>query len=274
MELTIAEQLLYSTVKISSSKNGTPLSMGTGFFVNFPVGDDENVIVIVTNKHVIEGSTEVTVVIHLAFDGSPSGKFKPYVISTDHEYVIRHPDEDIDLCGVVFGPCIHHAESVGETLFHRNLTLPLVPTEEEWNHFDAIEDVTMVGCPRGINDEANNLPIVRRGITATPLSKKYNAKNEFMVDMACFPGSSGSPIFLYDRNGYFDRKENTYRLGASRLKLVGVLYSGPLVTNSGQIVFSQVPSVTVNSMMHLGYALRATELHKLHSEILRRLAVS
>ncbi len=128
----------------------------------------------------------------------------------------------------------------------------------------------MIGCPRGISDEVNNLPIVRRGITATSLSKLYNGKPEFMVDMACFPGSSGSPIFLYNRNGFFDRKQNSYMMGTTRLKFVGVLYAGPLVTNDGQLVLGQVPRVAVQSMMHLGNALRSTTVLEIGAEITAR----
>src|SRR5690606_28078780 len=121
----------------------------------------------------------------------------------------------------------------------------------------------MIGCPNGLSDETNNLPISRRGITATSLTKDYNGKPEFMVDMACFPGSSGSPIFLYDKNGYWDRKKNSYNLGAPRLKLVGILYAGPLIANDGRIVLSHMPRVEISSMMHLGNAIKASELRVL-----------
>lgn len=91
-----------------------------------------------------------------------------------------------------------------------------------------------------------------------------------MVDMACFPGSSGSPIFVYDRNGYLDRKTNSYNIGASRIHFVGVLYSGPLITNDGRIVLQQHPKVEVSAMMHLGNAIRSSQLHGIQGEVLAR----
>jgi hypothetical protein len=271
MALTIAEQLLYSTVKLTSSNIGVSASTGTGFFMGFPLEGGGNVIVLMTNKHVVEGATEVTAICHIAEGDAPSGRFVPCTIANEPQFVIPHPAEDVDLCALIFGPILNQAHEAGTPLFFRSLDPSLIPTEEDWEFFDAIEDVTMIGCPRGISDEANNLPIVRRGITASALSKKYNGKDEFMVDMACFPGSSGSPIFLYDRNGYFDRKQNSYMLGASRLKLVGVLYAGPLVTNDGRLVLGQVPRVAVNSMMHLGNALRSTAILAIQGEITRRI---
>jgi hypothetical protein len=238
--------------------------------MNFPLNNNQSAIAIITNKHVVEGATEVTAVCHIADKSFPSGKFIPCTVSTAAPYVVFHPDKDVDLCALMFGPILHQANETGTPLFFRHLDPSLIPTNEEWEYFDAIEDVTMIGCPRGISDEANNLPIVRRGITASALSKRYNGKDEFMVDMACFPGSSGSPIFLYDRNGYHDRKTNSYLVGASRIKLIGILYAGPLVTNDGRIILGQAPKITVNSMMHLGNALRASALHVIKAEIQRQ----
>ena len=54
----------------------------------------------------------------------------------------------------------------------------------------------MIGYPIGLIDEYNNKPIVRKGITATTYNIDYNGKKEFLIDIACFPGSSGSPIFI------------------------------------------------------------------------------
>lgn len=136
----------------------------------------------------------------------------------------------------------------------------VIPASDDWQYFDAIEEVTMIGCPNGISDEVNNLPISRKGITASSLAKNYNGKPEFMVDMACFPGSSGSPVFVYDRNGYVDRKTGSYMVGSSRLLLVGILYAGPLITNTGTIVLGQTPTVQVAAMMHLGNVIKSSEI--------------
>lgn len=37
----------------------------------------------------------------------------------------------------------------------------------------------------------------RRGITATNINFDYNGKKEFVIDAACFPGSSGFPVFIW-----------------------------------------------------------------------------
>ncbi|CAA2136741.1 serine protease [Hyphomicrobium sp. ghe19] len=193
--MAIAEQMLHSTVKLVSMKGGAACSTGTGFFMNFAIRGESSVPAIVTNKHVIEGSDQVTALCHLADDGKPSGKFIACGMPTTRNCVFHHPDANVDLCAVPIGNIMQAAIALKTPLFITHLALDLIPDDEDWKYFDAIEEVTMIGCPNGLSDEANNLPIVRRGITATSLGKLYNGKPEFMVDMACFPGSSGSPCF-------------------------------------------------------------------------------
>lgn len=267
MELTVAEQLLYSTTKLTSVNNGIPTSTGTGFFMRFPFKDGENIFVIITNKHVIDSANEIIVNLHIASDDKPSGEITTCKLQNVKQLAIGHPDPNVDLCAFIISPFLNQAIEAGMKPFFAPLDLDLIPTKDDWNFFDAIEEIIMIGCPNGIYDETNNFPIARRGITASSLTKKYNGMDEFMVDMACFPGSSGSPIFIYDRNGYFDRKKNSYMIGASRLKLVGVLYAGPRVTNDGRIVLGQVPRIAVDSVMHLGNALRSTAILQIEEEI-------
>ena len=74
------------------------------------------------------------------------------------------------------------------------------------DEIDAIEDIIFIGYPNGIWDSVNNMPILRKGSTATHPCLNYNGKKEFMIDAACFPGSSGSPVLIFNENGYKDKK--------------------------------------------------------------------
>lgn len=116
----------------------------------------------------------------------------------------------------------------------------------------------MVGCPSGIMDEINNLPIFRRGISSSSIGKLYNGKPEFLIDMACFPGSSGSPVYIFNQGSY--PQKNGGIVAGTRIFLVGILYRGPLFKNTGHVKLGQGPTVTVDTMMHLGQVIRSTEL--------------
>lgn len=259
-KLTLAEELLYATVRLSTEDADGHTSYGTGFFWSTDVGDRRFMTSIVTNRHVIEGAVLFRVACHGAaenFIGS-NGKVHQANVSLDSNQVVYHPSAD--LCALPFSIIMKKWEEQGLKIFYRTMNASILPTETHWNDFDALEEVVMIGYPRGIYDSANNLPIARRGITATPLNRKYEGRKEFMVDMACFPGSSGSPIFLYNRIGHVDRESGNFQLGAGRFFLLGILYAGPLITNEGRILLGKVPRIAVQSMMHLGQAIRSSAL--------------
>jgi hypothetical protein len=273
-ELTLAERLLYSTVKLTAYKAGVAFATGTGFFMCFSVSGQKILPAIITNKHVVAGADQITAMCHIANGDKPSGKIVQCRIPIVPGFCADHPDEDVDLCAIPFGDIMNRGEAAGTPIFIQSLDESLIPSDDEWQYFDAIESIIMVGCPNGIHDELNNIPIVRRGITATPLSKKYNGKDEFMVDIACFPGSSGSPILVYDLTGFLDRRTNLYQLGRQRIKLVGILYAGPQIANNGQIVLGKPPRVTVDAMMHLGNAIRSSALRSIETVALQKLTAA
>ena len=197
----------------------------------------------------------------------PSGKLVRCEMKLGEQAPLPHPDASVDLCVLPFSQMAKLCAENGTPISFVGIGSSTVPPTDDWENFDAIEEVTMLGCPRGLYDEVNNLPLVRRGITATPLGTRYNGKDEFVVDMACFPGSSGSPVFVYNRDGYLDRKRNTMMVGRSRLFLVGVLHAGPMITNEGKIVLGESPRIEVASMMHLGYVIRSTALLALEERV-------
>lgn len=267
--LSIAETLLYSTVKITALLQGEPIGTGTAFYTLFNEVDGFGQPVLITNKHVVSGADQILIRCHTSEQETyTSSGILVDVIVYLNDTLLNHPDEDIDLCAISIGSIIQQAMDRNTAIYYAPITMDWIPEEEDWQYLDAIEDITMVGCPRGLIDTVNNFPIVRKGITATSPNKDYNGKKEFMIDIACFPGSSGSPIFLYNENGYLDRKTQTYTMGQSRLKLLGILYGGPTLTNSGQIVLNKGFQIEVSSMMHLGFAIKSTEVRVLESHAL------
>ncbi|MBD7948725.1 S1 family peptidase [Psychrobacter communis] len=268
--LSTAESLLYSTVKITSISNGKEIGTGTAFYSIFNRKSDSLQPVLITNKHVVDGADKISIRCHIADPETYelTGRLLDVTVAL-HDTLLPHPDNNIDLCAISIGSILQQAIDQKIPIFYAPVTMDWIPDEEEWQYFDSIEDITMVGCPRGLTDEKNNFPIVRKGITATSPNKDYNGKKEFMVDMACFPGSSGSPIFLYNANGYLNRKTQSYLMGETRLKLLGILYGGPTLTNSGQIILNKGFEFEVSSMMHLGFAIKSTEIKVLEKHALK-----
>jgi hypothetical protein len=263
------EQLMKSVVRIEAKLNNGSVATGSGFAYRFAEKEGGlHVPAIVTNKHVVDGAVSVSLPISVADNtGTPTGKFEVITYGIPNN-VIYHPDPEVDLCAILAAP-IHQyfkQKNLQPALVH--LSKEIAATDSTFSDLLPLEEVTMIGYPNGIWDSENNGSIARRGIIATIPENDYLGKKQFVVDMACFPGSSGSPVYLANFGSYADRNGNI-NMG-TRIKLLGVLYAGPQHTASGEIVLTPVPtnntSMSLTSMPNnLGYVIKATELDALEA---------
>jgi len=262
---TISEQMLFSTVRLVSSNN----SAGTGYFFNFTFNGNKTVPVIITNKHVVNNNQkeEVNFFLHIKNGDSPDDEKLNILFSADWHF---HPDQDLCFCFVA--PLFQQIKDQKQKeIFYIPITENLIWDNTKLKELSAIEDVVMVGYPNGLWDQKNNLPLFRKGITSSHPATDFNDKNIGVVDMACFPGSSGSPIFVLNENGYTDKKGNSY-LGRKRLIFLGVLCKGPQLNAKGDLIIENIPtqqkvSTVTPMMINLGYYIKATEVFAFKPEI-------
>ena len=120
-------------------------------------------------------------------------------------------------------------------------TASLIPSKETLEELDALEEIIFIGYPSGIWDRKNLLPIVRKGITATPIAVDFDGERKFLVDASVFPGSSGSPVFLYNAGSYHDKKSNL--VVGSRLLFLGILTSVFYTKEENEIRLVPAPTV-------------------------------
>lgn len=266
--LTLRNWIMYSTVRIISLKKtakGLVPQSGTGFYYNFKI-DSSNIPVIVTNVHVIKDCPEGAFYLRAKqADGTPSlSESIPFHFSRFESLWIKHPDPKVDLCIMPIAPILNQALEKGERFFYATCTKALIPTHSEWNETTALEDIIMVGYPIGVWDAKHNLPVVRRGITATPPGIDYNGKSVFLADIAAFPGSSGSPIFLYTPF-WHPEKNGQFSLGRGQFELLGVLSGVFEYTSEGKIIARDVPSrfeprSETRIPINLGVVIKANKL--------------
>lgn len=258
------EMISHSTIRIDVERSNGQFSKGTGFFYQFCRKDDWFIPAIVTNKHVLNDAKNVI----LRFTKS-SDDNKPIIgsnlfVSCQNisSFVMNHPDDDVDLCIITIESFREHFMKQGSVPFMSTLDSSMILSEEEIDGLSSIENIVMIGYPSGICDEVNNMPIARRGITATSLKINYRDKPEFLVDISAIPGSSGSPILLWN-TGTFIYK-NDYQVG-TMIKLLGVLHSTYLHKYSGEIQIVDAPTqmrpISETSIpINLGIAVRADQL--------------
>ena len=264
IKLSPSEQLAYSTVRIEvMSANGT--GTGTGFFFSFLLSPSQNVPVIVTNKHVVRGARQGKIILTgTKPDGYPDPSLKmPAVFNNFESMWVPHPDSAIDLTVMPLAPILTEANARKFNPFLRWFDRSIIPSEDALKQLTAVEDILMIGYPVGIWDEVNNYPIFRKGITATHPAYKYAGRDEFMIDAACFPGSSGSPVLLFNVGSYAHRDGGT--VIGTRIILLGVLYGGPQYNVKGEITIVPIPerqdvAALSRIPMNLGNVIRSSRL--------------
>lgn len=263
--LTRSEQIAHSTMRIECDYPGGGVGTGTGFIFRVRADSSETVILLITNKHVIEGSVRGRIRFTLSKGEYPNyDSHKAFTIDEFPNHWVAHPNPEVDLCALPLAPYIKVINAEGKNPFTSIVDISSFPTEEELADMGTMEPVVMVGYPNGIWDELHNLPILRRGVTATHPALDLNGKPEFMIDAACFPGSSGSPVFLFNEFGY-ETKSGGRVIGMTRIKFLGILYAGPQQQITGEIAVVKIPTtakkIAVSHIpINLGFVIKAREL--------------
>jgi hypothetical protein len=267
--------LPYTVIRIRAGDpvNHSQFHTGTGFFYQLSYGE-QKIQLIVSNKHVLCNKTWIELDFGLGDVNQVRvlGPPKKFRIDPGQLPIFEHPDAQVDLAAIPLGPIITKLSEAGaqpHTLF---LSKDIFPPPNIRAVLHVSTSVLMVGFPNGIMDEANNLPVVRRGSLATPYKADYQGQANFVVDIAAFGGSSGSPVFAFF-DGMIPTDEGGMNfVGGPSFSLIGVLHSGPVMTAQGQIIQAPVPTNHFVSqtavMIHLGYCLKAHRIEELITPIL------
>jgi hypothetical protein len=235
-----SELLTYSTVRIEAVLKGNNETVsGTGYFYGFNI-NNLHVPVIITNRHVIKD----TLLGFLTFSQADIDKNRLFnkmrcKIDNFEEQWIPHPDPIIDLCMLPIGIYLKQLQEANFFPHYVTLDNSLIPSEEQLKDLTPLEDIIMIGYPNGLWDSQNNLPIIRRGITATSVKIDYNGKKEFLIDAAVFPGSSGSPVFIFNEGSY--SVPGGLAMG-TRILLLGTLYAVHQHMTTGEIISKEIPT--------------------------------
>jgi len=267
MPLTLAEKLMHTTVRLECALKDGRTSTGTGFFFSFKIDEQTHIPVIITNKHVIKDSVRGTFVLTNRDDNNEPiiGSYEKVILGNFENLWVKHPDDNVDLAAFAMAPLFREAEQKGIKFFAPPLQEDLIPTATQLEDLSGLENITMIGYPNGIWDEKNNMPIIRKGVTATSPKYDYNGLPIFVIDCACFPGSSGSPVLIFDQGGYMDAKGNL-NLGGSRVLLLGALFAGPQHVAEGEIKTIDVPLQHVPISLskipnNLGFVVKSEKIH-------------
>ena len=202
------EDLIYTVSYITTIEDDT-ISGATGFFYKTTI-DGAPVYLLVSNKHFFEGHK------NFKFSMSIMEGNEELILTSD---IIISPTVscDYDIGAICINDIINNTDK--KYTFKNKF----IEREDLLNiskgNISSIEHVYMIGYPFSLKSDNSTMPLIRSGIVSTPLFMKYNLREEFLIDILCFNGSSGSPIFI--------RKENRYYV-------IGIEYSCLTKTDTGE----------------------------------------
>lgn len=259
-KISTSELIINSTIRIEGKLdtliNGRKFqltSTGTGFFFTFKV-DSFYIPVIVTNYHVIKNTYNGK----LVFTESDGEKplYGSKIIKTFPDFDnrwIKHPS--VDLAILPLNPIIEEIKKTNKKdIIAIPYTEDLLPNEKLLNSVTAIEEVLMVGYPKGVSDTVNNLPIVRSGTSATPIYLNYNGQKQFLLDIPIYGGSSGSPVLLFNQGSYSTRKGGV--VVGTRLALLGINVQSINYNAQGKLILPpKNPQLSTSTNIPLNVAI-------------------
>lgn len=219
----IGTQLLYTTTPILIENEDNSRGSATGFIYAVPHSTRENVNIpfLVTNYHVVERAKRCFIRFVKSKEGNPIISEKVN-IEIPKSQLMKIINKEHDLAVVPIAPALNQLQIAGNPVFFRSINPSLIPDNDTVKSLGAIEEVTFVGCPSGIFDDVNSMPLIRRGITASPIWNDFEGQPFFVIDAGVFPGSSGSPVFIYNQGSYATDKGITI---GTRVLFIGIISS-------------------------------------------------
>jgi S1-C subfamily serine protease len=254
---SISKKLLFNTIRVDTVLEDGSEGSGTAFVVSHAHARGTHTF-IVTNRHLVDGVRSGGLVFTQKRDGQPliGQRFQVNIDDFPHAWFL-HPDPEVDLAVVPMRPLEQAARDQGIELYYHAIDSRLAPDAATLRTLDALEEILFIGYPSGVWDHVNLMPILRRGTTATPMALDFEGRPEFLIDAAVYPGSSGSPVFIYQP----ELRRPSQSAGRSFL-FAGVIAAVFFREEANQLVSGPVPAnpsgtVMGSEMIDLGLVIKA-----------------
>jgi hypothetical protein len=231
----LSTQLLFTTVPIWTENFTGERASATAFIYSVPVPgkSDQSVPLLITNNHVLMNAKR-GVIEMVERDGDKPIRDKRVRVELPPELLRQNVSSELDIAMIPLGAALNQLQSVGRPAFFRSIAPDIIPSSDAVGDLAAMEDVVFIGYPSGLRDETNANPLIRRGITSTPVWNDYHGRPTFLIDAGVFPGSSGSPVFILNQGAYATKDGLVV---GSRILFLGMISQSMIRTDMGNQTF-------------------------------------
>lgn len=267
---SLTKKLLFNTVRVDTVLEDGSEGSGTAFVMSHAHARGTHTF-IVTNRHLVEGVRRGGLVFTQKRNGQPliGQRFQLNIEDFPLAW-FTHPDPEVDLAIIPMRPLEQAAREQGVELYYHIIDSRLAPDAATLSALDALEEVLFVGYPSGVWDQVNLMPILRRGTTATPMALNFEGRPEFLIDAAVYPGSSGSPVFIYQTDVLRPNSS-----GGRKFLFAGVISAVFFREEANHLVSAPVPAnlggtVIGSEMIDLGLVIKAQSVIEAMNAYLKR----
>lgn len=166
---TNIEKLFFSTVKLNIKKENGKLKSATGCFISYEWKKNYQTLFLVTNKHVIQKAQNITLIFNKRTENNTVllGDTIKFSLKNVKKAWYPHPNNKVDLTIFDFAETLNYfqeTKGLKEIPFITPIYSNIIYTEEKQDLVNPIEEVIFIGYPRGLHDNKNNLPFLRKGL--------------------------------------------------------------------------------------------------------------
>lgn len=231
----LSTQLLFTTVPIWTESPDGSGSAATAFIYMVPVPHKPEISVplLVTNHHVVAKAKRGLVEFVERAGDSPNRE-KRVRVEVSRDALLGNANPELDIAIIPLGAMLTQIQDAGRPAFFRSVTPDIVPSAEVISGLAAMEEIVFIGYPSGLRDETNANPLIRRGITSTPVWNDFQGRPSFLIDAGVFPGSSGSPVFILNQGAYATKDGLVV---GSRILFLGMIRQSMVRSDSGRDTF-------------------------------------
>lgn len=256
----LGTQLLFTTVPFWSEKTNGNTEVGTAFFYIKNLGENKSIPFLITNYHVVKDSKRGFIAL-IRSDGQSPISTERITVELEGNKINQFVDKDNDIAAFPIGPVLNELESRGIKIFFRSITPEIIPSDEVINNLSAIEDITFIGYPSGLFDRKNNSPLIRRGVSATPIWNDFEGHPKFLIDAGVYPGSSGSPVLIFNTGSYPTKDGLTI---GNRILFIGIIT---------ETIMKSVASGSSEVYLGLGVVLKSSKIKEFIDSIVSKIEI-